>query len=243
MTVRTGALLLAIAGGLASITACSIPVCLMGTFPFDGATNVDPGVIIELRSFGLARDMPSLDGSLALLDLGTNQEVPVDIVVDPDTDTIFVTPDAALPDGSYTVREVGPRWSGLWHRSILGAPEPSLALTFEVGGAPTLLGAGIIADGAVLVLAFSEPVDAATVPDRLQLVPEVAFEGLGARQTAPTLVEVALLSEHDGAIEVHLDEGVLALDGTPVPREQTMATGQAGREIEVLFRGEAHCVL
>lgn len=230
--------LLALTGGGGS-AACSYAQCALGTFPLHGATNVDPDVILELRTFELPNNFPSLDGAVLLEHDGA--EVSVDIVVDPESQTVFVTPLEPLVEGEYRLRGVQAPQAGHWYNGF-GPVAARADVRFEVGGMPRFRGAGLVDDGNTLLLSFSEPVQADTVQGALAVEGELGFVVVGHYSDEPSAVEVHL-TVPQSVLELSLGEGVLADDGTPVaPTDKPLVVDDYdGFVITNLYAGEAHC--
>lgn len=225
-----------------SQVACSFPPsCYLGTIPHPGATNVDSDVIIELRDDPFERDMPSLDGAVTLTDLADDSEVPVEIVADADTSTVFIAPVEPLPDGVYRVQGIGRTWSGHWDDSFFyQVDQRTTDFTFEVGGMPTLQHVGLSDDGADLLLGFSEEIDPTTVADHVTLDPPVRFTVDGPLDETPALIQLSL----DVAMErvsVSLGEGVRAVDGALVEAADFDSVSQGASALLRVYAGNTHC--
>lgn len=218
---------------IGTIWACTPPLdafCPNGVAPFDGQTGVPVDAVIVVRTGEeLPIDVPDLHDTVTLQQGG--RDVPFHVEIDAEHGVITVIPDEPLKaDAQYEVGAVDwyalgevPHW---WGPADYG--RDYTITTFRTFSEPKLLSAALVDDWGTMVLAFSEPVDLASLDGRVwastvststgtgQTEPMTELVAVGLHEDNPHLVEVQAV---DGATldllsEVRLDTGAMAENGT-----------------------------
>jgi hypothetical protein len=193
MTLRLAALA-AVPVALASSAACSWSFCNDGILPFDGRTGVALDTVVTISLFGrLPVDAPSLQETISFVDLTTGEPVAFDAQLDPDADVVTVTPRALLEAGhDYEVRGVQRPQRGnahhfdntafFWASGVYGG-----VTTFSTGSEPVVLATSLTDDN-VLLMQFSEPVDAPALVEAMRFYVDTS-EGEEVVEAVPVGVQ------------------------------------------------------
>lgn len=236
---------------------CTPISCYHGTLPMDGATNVDPEEILELRLKDFRSDAPSFEGRVRLEHAGNGRSVPVGVTLDVDTGTLFVVPVEPLEPGEY--RMEGPTSPDTAHWWPGFGPSAYARITFEVGGEPVLRYAGVHPENDTLLLAFSEAVDARSVVGALDIAGDPAYTVFGHLDGDERIVEVGVdglqaFVDGSGPTIVATSPATarqpydVVVDGVETPSGQLVAPSEpllpsrdVGLRLLDLYSGEPYC--
>ncbi len=223
--MRRSTALVGLTGAIAAFVACSTvvpPFCPNGVSPFDGQTAVPLDVVLVIRTGeALPDDLPPLEGTISLLDVGEGRQVPLRVEVDPPSGELRVIPDEPLrPDAEYQLGAVDwfeldefPHWWGerdfgrdFAYTSFLTASRPALLEVHRP-------------EEDELVLAFSEPVDLHSLGGAVwarttRTDGEIVLPVLGRFEGSDHLVRVAFPPDAS-LIDLGVDGG-LAASGLPI---------------------------
>lgn len=223
---RAAALLFALTAAQGCAPLILAP-CTPGVLPFDGATGVPLDATVRFAfTDDLGREIPPLDDAILFVVDASGRKVDADYAYDARTHTIEVIPrEPLLADTDYRVGGID--WetvrganSHYWTQVDYGWT----SATFTTRPGPQALGAFRFPEEQRLVIAFSEPVDPATVDGALELT-------WGDRSIAEATV-MGSFADEDHLVEVILDswpteqrpavaisEGVVGLNGAPMEVE------------------------
>lgn len=252
----------AVTAVIAVTVACSYyipPECPNGVFPFDGQTAVPLDTVIVVQTGEpLPPDAPPLDGTVTLR-TANGEDVPFTLTADQASGELRIVPDEPLEPGTryelgavdwYALGEY-PHWWGPtdWGRDF------SLT-TFSTRSRPELLALYPAGDDATFVLAFSEPVDLASLEGRLwwgatatdlfeeTVVLDLEVAVLGRFDDSDHLVWIEPIGVEEGILlgSLRLDPGAVATSGEPLEGRDAAFVGEASMPIE-RFSGQPFCFL
>ncbi len=238
--MRTRPLALATIPALVGIViACSQPQrpdCPHGSFPMPGATGVPTDVEIVLNTSWLPRDVPSLSEAVGLETSG-GRPVPIEVTIE--GDEIHIQPLQPLKaEETYLVWGISVGEERWWDEIVDDYAE----ITFTTGGTPQLLASMRGYDEDTLWLAFSEPVDLASLDGALLFPEDQPYTVVGYVEEAETIVEIAVDLAQSGT-DLSLADGVESLRGPSVQLaiDEDLRLGMDAPDLHDLHAHRPYC--
>lgn len=205
--------------GALVLGACQPDVCWFGVYPPHLATDVRTGDVLTLRARTLPIDLPSLDGSVRLVDLESLEEVPLEFDADIASAQIWATPTEPLLEGhTYRFQGVDTSELPLQWDGDLRYTEPGVA-DYVIGGDPAIRYEVPQTDG-TLQIAWSAPIDPATVPGTLRIddgETSVVSVRLGSRDGRVMVIRTDRQISAPAQLTLEVLAGMRTVRGTDVP--------------------------